>query len=105
MMPENTQSSTDEVKQFLSDKLARLSENAKESVVVGIEQDSAIEPYLVQIRIVPGDGGSGSLSTQANALAAEIINAFNLQNVAVQPIAMGGDGKAFMTLQAEYQPS
>jgi hypothetical protein len=105
MPEENTQSTTIEVNQFLSAKLQTVSENTRESVVVSVDQDSPVDPYLVQIRIVPVAGGSGSLSTQSNALAAQIINALNLTKATVQPIANGDDGKAFMTLQAEYQPS
>ena len=104
MSDENTQQTTDEVNRFISDKLARLTENSKESVV-SVSQDSPSDPYTVLIQIVPVAGGSGSLSTQANALAAQIINALSFQNVALQPIAIGDDGKAFMTLQAEYQPA
>ena len=100
MSDENMQSTTNEVNQFFSAKLAPLSAS-----VVSTSQDSPIEPYLVEIQIVPVAGGSGSLSTQANALAAQIINALNLTKATVQPIAMGSDGQAFMTLQAEYQPS
>lgn len=98
MPEENTQSTTDEVNQFLSAKLSPLSAS-----VVSVSQDSPIEPYTVQIRISPVDG-SGSLSTQANILAAQIINALNLANVAVQPIATE-DGKAFMAMQADFQPT
>lgn len=99
MMPENTQSTTDEITQSLSAKLAPLSAS-----VVSVSQDSPIEPYTVQIQIVATAGGSGSLSTQANALAAQIIKAFNLTKATVQPIAMGDDGKAFMAMTAEFKP-
>ena len=96
MSDENMQSTTEQVNQFLSAKLAPFSAS-----VDSISQDSPIEPYSVQIRIVPTDNGSGSMSTQANALAAQIINALDLTEATTQP--MGGDGVACMTLQAEYR--